>query len=480
MVFLDNFDNPTLKDRNSQLSSFTLKFSDFFIVNASFFFAPVWVYVIEKQWIKVSIPDVVVYNVLWLFFSSIFHLYSKRILKGAVTVLRQTYKSSFCHFVVFGLYMLYVAHFETNYRLYSWFLAACAVNLLVLLTISRFYLTYLIEFVASTAKLNRKCAILGENQLGATLADFFNDNQHLYTFVKFLDKEYALIKGENGELSSANANRFIEDVSESNIDDIYAALPISPSLNKLFAAAENNCVKMHFVDRIERGNRTLQFIEEEVIFDKGLHILNLRSEPLSSLRNRIKKRLFDLAFSTFVIVFILSWLYPIIAIIIKLGSKGPVIFKQQRSGKDNKPFNCYKFRSMRMSTDADTKQATKNDARLTKFGAFMRKTSLDELPQFFNVWKGEMSIVGPRPHMLKHTEQYQELIEKYLVRQFLKPGITGWAQVNGFRGETKELSLMQKRVEYDIWYMENWSLMLDVRIVFMTVINIIKGEPEAY
>lgn len=135
---------------------------------------------------------------------------------------------------------------------------------------------------------------------------------------------------------------------------------------------------------------------------------------------------------------------------------------------------------MKVNANSDKLQATKNDARLTKFGAFMRKTSIDELPQFFNVWKGEMSIVGPRPHMLKHTEQYQKLIEKYLVRQFLKPGITGWAQVNGFRGETKELSLMEKRVEHDIWYMENWALMLDVRIVFMTVINVVKGEPEAY
>ncbi len=135
---------------------------------------------------------------------------------------------------------------------------------------------------------------------------------------------------------------------------------------------------------------------------------------------------------------------------------------------------------MKVNASADTKQAEKNDHRLTKFGVFMRKTSIDELPQFLNVWKGEMSIVGPRPHMLKHTEQYQVLIEKYLVRQFLKPGITGWAQVNGLRGETKELSLMEKRVEHDIWYMENWSLMLDVRIVFMTIINAIKGEPEAY
>jgi len=480
MVFMDNFDSSVLKDRHSQLSAFTLKLSDFFIINASFFFATLWVYLLEKQWLKMPLLDIVVYNALWLLFSAIFHLYTRRILKGTVTIFRQTYKTTICFFAVFCLYALYVAHFEGDHHVFYWFLAACLVNLLILLTLSRFYLTYMIEFVASKAGLNRKCAILGDNQLGISLADFFNDNQHLYTFVKFLDDDFTHLKNDNGEFSTLNANKLINKIADSNIDDIYIAVPIRPALHKLFSIAENNCVKMHFVDRIDHSNKSIHFIEEEVIADKGLQILNLRAEPLSSLRNRIKKRTFDFAFSTFVIVFILSWLYPLIAIIIKLESKGPVIFKQQRSGKDNKPFNCYKFRSMKVNVNSDTKQATKNDARLTKFGAFMRKTSIDELPQFFNVWKGEMSIVGPRPHMLKHTEQYQELIEKYLVRQFLKPGITGWAQVNGFRGETKELNLMEKRVEHDIWYMENWSLMLDVRVVFMTIINVIKGEPEAY
>lgn len=484
MVFMDNFDNTVLKDRNSQLSAFTLKLSDFFIINASFFFATLWVFFIKGTWpdpSDVSILDLVVYNVLWLFFSSVFNLYSRKILKGSVTLLRQTYKSSFCHFATFSAYIFYIAHFGSrNRELYLWFLGCCLVNLILLLTISRLYLTYLIDFVALRAKLNRKCAILGENQLGFALSDFFNENQHLYSFVKFLDKDYKTLINSNEELSESNANKFMDAILNNNIDDVYAAMPVSPALSILYAAAENNCVKMHFVERLDRGNKNIHLIEEEVIADKGLHILNLRSEPLSSLRNRIKKRIFDFAFSTFVIVFILSWLFPIVAIIIKLGSKGPVIFKQERSGKDNKPFYCYKFRSMKVNASSDTQQATKNDARLTKFGAFMRKTSIDELPQFFNVWKGEMSIVGPRPHMLKHTEQYQALIEKYLVRQFLKPGITGWAQVNGLRGETKELSAMEKRVAHDIWYMENWSLMLDVRIVFMTVVNVVKGEPEAY
>jgi lipopolysaccharide/colanic/teichoic acid biosynthesis glycosyltransferase len=167
-------------------------------------------------------------------------------------------------------------------------------------------------------------------------------------------------------------------------------------------------------------------------------------------------------------------------LLIKLESRGPVFFIQKRSGKDDEPFWCFKFRSMKVNTESDEVQATKDDPRITRIGAFMRRTSLDELPQFFNVFLGNMSICGPRPHMLLHTKQYSTSINKFMVRHLLKPGITGWAQVNGLRGETESPELMQKRVEYDLWYMENWSLMLDVKILFMTIINMFKGEKNAY
>ncbi|HJY12043.1 MAG TPA: sugar transferase, partial [Flavobacterium sp.] len=150
------------------------------------------------------------------------------------------------------------------------------------------------------------------------------------------------------------------------------------------------------------------------------------------------------------------------------------------SGRDNKSFACFKFRSMKVNNSANMEQAKKGDNRVTKFGAFMRKTSIDELPQFFNVLFGHMSVVGPRPHMLYHTQEYSELINNYLVRQYAKPGITGWAQVNGYRGETKELVDMENRVEFDIWYIENWSLILDIKIIIKTVLNVFQGEKNAY
>ena len=211
-----------------------------------------------------------------------------------------------------------------------------------------------------------------------------------------------------------------------------------------------------------------------------LPVLSPRAEPLESKANKTVKRIFDVVFSLFAVVFVMSWMVPLMAFLIKRESKGPVFFKQLRSGKGNIPFYCYKFRSMTVNSDSDKKQAQKNDARITKIGAFMRRTSIDELPQFFNVLKGEMSVVGPRPHMLQHTHEYSALIDQFMVRHFVLPGITGWAQVNGYRGETKEEGSMEGRVEADIWYMENWSLLLDLKIAFLTVWQVVDGDKNAY
>lgn len=198
-------------------------------------------------------------------------------------------------------------------------------------------------------------------------------------------------------------------------------------------------------------------------------MFNPQEIPLDSLTLRTEKRIFDILFSSAVILFIFSWLFPIMALLIKLNSKGPVFFKQQRTGINNKTFWCYKFRTMTVNNECDSKQAQVNDSRITSIGNFMRKTNIDELPQFINVLLGNMSVVGPRPHMLKHTTQYSELIRHYRVRHFVKPGITGWAQVNGFRGLTDELWKMEKRVEYDMEYLEKWSLIWDIKIIFMTL-----------
>ena len=208
-------------------------------------------------------------------------------------------------------------------------------------------------------------------------------------------------------------------------------------------------------------------------------MISLRIEPLEIPLNRIKKRAFDILFSLSVITFIFPWLFPILLLFVKLSSKGPIFFSQKRSGEGNRSFWCYKFRTMRVNQESDVKQATENDSRITKVGKFMRKTSLDELPQFFNVLIGNMSVVGPRPHMLKHTKEYSEIIDKYIVRHFAKPGITGWAQTHGFKGETINIQAMEKRVEHDIWYIENWTFILELKIIYSTVKNMIRGDKNA-
>jgi putative colanic acid biosynthesis UDP-glucose lipid carrier transferase len=208
-------------------------------------------------------------------------------------------------------------------------------------------------------------------------------------------------------------------------------------------------------------------------------VLSTLRNPLKSMPNRILKRAFDIIMSSICLCF-----YPLIyipvAITIKLTSPGPVYFKQERTGYRGKSFQCLKFRSMHVNKDSDKAQATEHDPRKTKFGDFLRRSSIDELPQFINVWKGDMSIVGPRPHMLKHTDEYSRIISQYMVRHTVKPGITGWAQVNGFRGITDELWKMEKRVEHDVWYIEHWSFALDLKIIYRTIVNVFHGEKNAF
>lgn len=210
-----------------------------------------------------------------------------------------------------------------------------------------------------------------------------------------------------------------------------------------------------------------------------MHTLEHCFTPLASGVNRLKKRVLDLAVS--VPFAILSPLVFIpIAIGIKLTSPGPVFFRQKRTGLYGRDFTCLKFRTMRVNADSDRQQATKDDPRKTKFGDFLRKTSLDELPQFYNVLWGNMTVVGPRPHMKSHTEEYRKQIDKYMIRLAVKPGITGWAQINGYRGATEQLWQMEKRVEHDVWYISNWNLLLDIKIIFMTFFNQLRGEENAY
>ena len=245
---------------------------------------------------------------------------------------------------------------------------------------------------------------------------------------------------------------------------------------KIISFCENNLIRFYSVPNLHN------YVQNRVYLDMvgSVPILKLRSENISRLGNKFIKRAFDLVFSSLFLCTIFPFVLLVVTIVTKITMPGPVFFKQKRNGLNDKEFYCLKFRSMKINEDADRLQATKDDPRKTKWGNIMRKYNIDELPQFINVFLGDMSVVGPRPHMLKHTEEYSKLIDKYMVRHLVKPGVTGWSQVTGFRGETKELNEMAGRIKGDIWYIEHWSFWLDIYIIYKTIANVFIGEEKAY
>jgi putative colanic acid biosynthesis UDP-glucose lipid carrier transferase len=319
----------------------------------------------------------------------------------------------------------------------------------------------------------RKVVIAGYGKIATDLRKYFTYNPELgYRFLGYFDdsSKNALVRGKVGEIPAKS--------KELEIDEIYCILPYLDyhHVDHLTKFAEDNFIKIHAVP----DYRGFPFKSIDVQLYDLIPVLNFPDQPLDDQINRFIKRSFDLTFSFFFLLFIGSWLIPLVAILISRDSKGPVFFKQQRSGINNKPFTCYKFRTMKVNEDSDKKQATKSDSRITKVGAFLRKSNLDEVPQFINVLKGEMSVVGPRPHMLKHTEEFSQQVDKFMLRHYVKPGITGLAQAKGFRGETNTFFKLKNRVKLDRFYVENWSLLFDLKIIVSTVLVMFKGDENAY
>ncbi|MDP2686920.1 MAG: exopolysaccharide biosynthesis polyprenyl glycosylphosphotransferase [Aequorivita sp.] len=316
----------------------------------------------------------------------------------------------------------------------------------------------------------RKVVIIGLNQKTDQLRKFFTTNPvYGYKLYKTFD-----LKGPN----KVSIEECMDYILKEEIDEVYSSVAEigNRDLIKLMEFVDNNLKILKFLpDNKEIYSKKLDFTYYGV-----LPILSMRKIPMDEPFNKFIKRSFDIVLSLLIIVGLLSWLTPILGILIKLESKGPVFFKQKRNGLDYQEFYCYKFRSMKPNAMADLYQISKGDARVTRVGRIIRKTSIDELPQFINVLKGEMSVVGPRPHMVSHTHMYAERINKFMVRHFIKPGITGLAQVSGFRGEVEDDNHIINRVKYDIFYLENWSLFLDIKIVFQTVFNALRGEDKAY
>ncbi len=329
---------------------------------------------------------------------------------------------------------------------------------------------YLIK-IDSFLHLRKRVALIGNGSL----------YDGVFTFLNSEDSGFKLVEGiPNLNRNFGSINYFekcIQFAHKNSIKEIFSViLPEDEKMyKKILAECEKKFIRIRFINRhsnFKRGNIIIRN-ESEIPF-----IVQNR-EPLEDLDNRLRKRLFDLLVGLLVIIFFLSWMFPLIALLIKLDSKGPIIFKQLRSGRKNQPFYCLKFRTMVPNQEKDLVQAVKNDSRFTRIGKFLRKTNLDELPQFINVLFGQMSIIGPRPHMLSHTEEYSNTVESYMQRHFIKPGISGWAQVNGLRGDLNQ-EKMEIRVKYDLHYLYNWNIWVDFEILLKTIEVTVLGDENAY
>lgn len=324
----------------------------------------------------------------------------------------------------------------------------------------------------------KQAVILGGGNDGVSIFKELTGSDFGYKIVGYFDTKEDLDHKEILPLYLGSITSVPDFLTNHRVDEVYCTLPANQDniIRELIPFCEKNMIRFFIVPEFYKYlKRRFALYSLSTI-----PVLSLRYEPLQHTLNRFIKRSFDIIFSLLILIFIFPFIYIIFGIAIKISSSGPILFKQKRTGIKGHEFDCYKFRSMRINNSANTTSATKQDPRITRVGAFMRKTSIDELPQFLNVLKGDMSVVGPRPHMLMHTSQYSELIEKFMVRHLVKPGITGWAQVNGFRGETKVLNDMERRVKNDVWYIENWSFFLDTKIIFKTVFNVFVGEDKAY
>lgn len=331
---------------------------------------------------------------------------------------------------------------------------------------------YLIRFYRKRGFNVRHVAMVGYEDLAERMIRFIRTNPGLgYKIVGVFDDQQLDKKEYAGTIDEVE-----EYVHNNPVDIVFCNLNVlnQQRLQKLVDVADNNLIKVKILSQFSKMELDNLSLQRYGI----IPVLNVNAIPLDNTINQFVKRAFDIVFSSLAVLLLCSWIFPIIALLIRLESSGPIFFRQRRHGKNNRTFDCLKFRTMVMNTEADHKQATKNDSRITRLGALLRKMSLDELPQFINVFLGDMSVVGPRPHPIKLNEEYQPAIEKFWQRHAVKPGITGLAQAKGYRGET-DFYAMSGRVKLDRFYVKNWSLLLDLKIISLTIFAFLKGSENA-
>jgi putative colanic acid biosynthesis UDP-glucose lipid carrier transferase len=462
------------KRRFSKYSKITLFLSDLFLLNFMYLFS---FFLkngnLERFYLKEPQLIFIICNIFWISISYNLDYYKLVRIESFEKQLIKVMKLFSLHFllimvIVFGLKLYDISRLRIIY-----FYALSFISI--------------VSFRYVFLNLMRKIRTLGYNYRNVLFIGFNESTDKIYELLKTdMSLGYKSVGYFNNKIiQNLNLNYLgdlsnsCEFISSNKIDEIYISLSDKEVeiLNKIIFLSEKLMIRIKIIPYLQGYSKIRKFTLD---YYNSTPILLLTKEPLEDPIQSLIKRFVDLLFSLFVLCLIFPWLFPLIAIIIKFNSKGPVFFKQKRTGLDGKEFFCLKFRTMKINNSSDKAQATINDVRTTSFGRFLRKTSIDELPQFINVLLGQMSVVGPRPHMLKHTDEFSEIKSNYLIRHYIKPGITGWAQINGFRGETKTREDIINRVEHDIWYIENWTFFLDIKIIVKTITNALKGEDKAY
>ncbi len=462
---------------NKQLKNYLQKSLialDLLVLNITFFFSR---FIFEGHILDNSINTYlkfwILINIFWIVISFLGRAYSDSNIIKFEYFTKRTAQVYLLWLIAILFYLFFSRQFEVS----RFFTIATIIAFGLGLFLNRFLYLGINNYFKNRNHLFNKVIIIGYNETAKKLENYFEEEGFNTLLLGFVEDEKNIKELTRHPILSDIKNT-IETAIELDAQEIFST--ITPEQNKdiytLMNKAETECIRFKVVPDLS------VFVNKPVIINyiRDLPVLSMRSEPLDDVGNRMKKRVLDVAISLLVVVCVLSWLVPLLGLLIYLESKGPIFFSQLRSGKNNKTFYCLKFRSMKMNKESDTHQATKNDNRVTRIGKFIRKTSLDEFPQFLNVLKGEMSLVGPRPHMVKHTSDYSKIVDQYMIRQFLKPGITGWAQVNGLRGEITDNEQIINRVNEDVWYLENWNIWLDIRILFMTVYKVFKGDEKAF
>ena len=463
------------KNISTDLIRLSLYLVDFLCLNLSYIitFAIFFSSSSIKQY---EITNLIYSNILWIILARIYKPYNLKRFQTSEKMLSKSFKLIAIYFVLkITNYILLRDSDEKNF----YFFVIQLSLFFSFTTLFRISLIYTLKKLRIKGINSKNVIIIGITEESKKLIyDFITELTFGYKIIGYIDE----IKDSDLDKKGINYLGKIEDIQEIltkfKIDEVYKTISDNNiNTKQIIKTCEDNFTRIKLIPNFQKHTLNRRISTD---FYKDQPIIHLRKEPLENILNKLQKRNFDLIFSFVIIILIYPWLFPIVIFLQRITSKGPVFFIQKRSGQDNLVFNCLKFRTMYINNDSEIKGTLKNDERITPFGKILRKTRIDELPQFMNVFIGQMSVVGPRPHMLKHTEEYSKLIDEFLVRQFVKPGITGWAQTTGYIDETRKLQEMKDKVKKDVWYIENWTFFLDLKIIGLTIINIFRKDENAY